>query len=74
MFAGKSPLQYAEGIWKSLTVNAIMTPLEGVIKIDELENFVKPEYMMQCSAIAENWHSEKGIENPYTMLWVKATR
>lgn len=66
--------EYAEQIWRSLTVNAILTPLDGIISSDDLDRLVKPKYLERVRQLAEPWVAPVGVANPYTMLWVKAFR
>lgn len=74
LFGGLGPLEYAEQIWRSLTGNAIMTPLQGLVSEEELNHKIKPEYLAQAVEMATEWVTKEGVANPYTMLWVKATK
>lgn len=73
LFEGATPEQYAEKIWRSLTGGAFMCPLEGLVTEEELEN-IKPQYLEEVAQIAAPWMCKRGIESPYTMLWVAASK
>lgn len=51
-----------------------MTPLDGLVSSEVLENDVKPIYMQGVAEQAKPWTVPDGLENPYTMLWVTAEK
>ena len=74
MYRNCGPEQYAEKIWKSVASGAIMTPLDGLIDNETLQNDVKAVYMQRVLEESQGWDGAAGLENPYTMLWVTAWR
>ena len=50
-----------------------MCPLNELVSEAEL-NKIWPQYLQEVLEIATPWVTEKGVANPYTMLWVAATK
>ena len=73
LYEGCSAVDYAEKTWRSLTSNAIMTPLEGLVAVHELQQ-LKPLFVHEVVEMAESWQSSEGLRNPYVMLWCSAAR
>ena len=73
LFEGATPELYADKIWKSLTAGAFMCPLDGLITEEELES-IKPLYREEVVQLATPWVGKRGVANPYTMLWVAASK
>lgn len=66
--------EYAEKTWRSLTSNAIMTPLDDLIEAEQLDA-LKPEFMDAVHDVTRSWQiTEKSLHNPYIMLWCSAVK
>jgi len=68
-----SPEEYAGKVWRMVGERGIMTPLQGIVSEAELAA-IKPLYTKEVVQVAKRWVVEGGILNPYTMLWVTATK
>ena len=66
-------LDYAHKTWRSLSSNAIMTPLNALVSSGQLQE-VEPTYLNVVQAMAGPWESVDGVQNPYVMLWCSATK
>lgn len=66
-------LDYAHRTWRSLSSNAIMTPLNGLVSLEQLQE-LEPTYLNVVQAMAGPWETADGVQNPYVMLWCSATK
>ena len=73
LFPQTSPEQYAIKIWGSVADNAVMTPLQNVVKKHDLDR-IKPLYVKEVIELASSWIVNGGVANPYTMMWVRAVK
>lgn len=66
-------LGYAQKTWRSLSSNAIMTPLNALVSSEQLQE-LEPTYLDAVQAMAGPWETIDGVQNPYVMLWCSATK
>ena len=64
---------YAQRTWNSLSGDAVMTPLHGLVDHGQLQA-LQQEYLSMVRVMAEPWQSAAGVQNPYVMLWCTATK
>ena len=71
---GLDPAAYSQRMWRTMSgASSPFTPIDKALtaaQIDQLE----AEALSATAKLAEGLQTERGIENPYTMLWAVATK